>query len=196
MRRAVPVLLLLIPLIACGPTPEEKKEQEATQQVLVNAHVARAAVIHLTMQYEKVVAPSGRPADSPAPAWEDAAAYRGSPEGLAASQFLSAFVKPAPVDASFVRAKDLEEAARATAALAALALEPRGTWDSFAGEMNGLRARLDQAVATLEKGTKNHVLIQIRTETNIRTAVYTDALAKARSGREAPEAAVGAEKKP
>jgi hypothetical protein len=177
MRRAVPVLLLPLLLAACGPTPE----QELTKQVLVSAHTARTGVIHLTMRYAEILEPVGKGADDPDRGWEEAAPFRASAEALAARELLSEYAKPVPVDPAYERARDLEEVSAATAELVQLALEPRGTWDSYTQEIQKGRSRLDRAVSALEAGTKSHILIEARTETNKKSSVYAAALVRAKS---------------
>ena len=56
-----------------------------------------------------------------------------------------------------------------------------GTWESFAKELQVRRSRLDRAISALEAGTKSHVLIEARTETNEKSSLYADALVRARA---------------
>ena len=178
MRGTVPVLLASLALAACdgGPTPEKA----ATRQALVGAHVASAAVSHLVSRYAEML---GSPAtDDTAPvAWEAVAPYRQSPEGLAEAAFLGELARPVPVEPSFTRAKDIEAVGRATSDLVNLALAPAGSWQEFSQGIAASRGRLDAAVAALEKGTKSYVLIDVRQETNMQTASYTEMLAKAKA---------------
>jgi len=194
MRRAIPGVLFSLFLVACGggPTPE----QEATRQALVNAGVVRAAVIHLSSKYEESLLAAGADLGGDSMDWQAAAAYRETPEGRVATQFLSGFTNPMPVDAAFKRAAEIGELAKLTSELASLALQPRGSWAAFIGETYDLRARIDQALETLQKGTKAHVLIAARQETNIKTSAYTDSLTRARTQGEAPKAPEGAGKTP
>lgn len=177
MRRAVPGLLSTLLLVACGPT----KEQEVTKQVLVSAHTARTGALHITMRYGEILASAGRAVDAPVTGWEDVAAFRESAEGRVARELLSEYARPVPVDPAFARARDIEAVSVATAELVKLALEPRGTRESFAKEMEASRSRLDRAVSALETGTKSFVLIEARTETNRKSSVYAEAIARARA---------------
>lgn len=177
MRRAVPVLLLPLLLAGCGPTPE----QELTKRVLVDAHTARTGVIHLTSRYEEILAPAAATGE-PARGWEEVAAFRDSPEGLVARELLSAYERPVPVAPAFFRAGDIEGLTASTADLVRLALEPTGSWESWSAEIQRGRSRLDRAIAALEAGTKSHVLIQARTETNRTSAVWAEALVQAKAG--------------
>lgn len=176
MRRAVPVLLLPLLLSACGPTPE----QDLTKRVLVDAHTARTGVIHLTSRYAEILAPA-TDAGEPDRGWEEVAAFRASAEGLVARELLSAYEQPVAVDPAFPRAGDIEGLTNATAELVKLALEPAGSWESWSAEVERGRSRLDRAIAALEAGTKSHVLIQARTETNRTSAVWAEALVQARA---------------
>lgn len=172
MRRAVPVLLLALLLVGCGPTPE----QELTKRVLVDAHTARTGVIHLTARYAEILAPAA------GSGWEEVEAFRTSAEGLVARELLSAYERPVAVDPAFPRASDIEGLTKATADLVRLALEPTGSWESWSEEVERGRSRLDRAIAALEAGTKSHVLIQARTETNRTSAVWAEALVQAKAG--------------
>ena len=89
--------------------------------------------------------------------------------------------KPVPVDPSFLRAGDIEAVRRATSELVALVLNPAGTREEFSGQVADAQARLFNAVSALEKGTKNHILIQTRSESNIRMAEYTEILASSKA---------------
>ena len=62
-----------------------------------------------------------------------------------------------------------------------LALEPRGTWESFSREIDEARSRLDRAVSALETGTKDFVLIEARTETNKTSFAYAETIARAKA---------------
>jgi hypothetical protein len=177
MRTAVPVLLLSLLLAACGPTPD----QLLTKQVLVSAHTARTGVIHLTMRYAEILEPAGTDTGTPAAGWEAVAGFRASAEARAARELLSEYAKPVAVDPSWERARDLGEVSVATAELVNLALEPGGTWESWSQKVREARSRLDRAVAALEAGTKSHILIEARTETNRKSSVYADALVRARA---------------
>lgn len=179
MPRAVIGLLAALFVGACGggPTPE----QLATKAALVDAHVARAAASHLASRYDEAEAGQAPAEEGTAPAWEAAAAYRASDEGLAAVTYLSELGKPVPVDPSFPRAGDIEAVRRATTELVTVVLEPAGTREEFAQRVSDAQARLFQAVSALEKGTKNHILIQTRSESNIRMAEYTEILASSKA---------------
>ncbi len=177
MWRAIPVLLLSLLLSACGPKPG----QELTKQVLVSAHTARSGVSHLAMRYEEILEPGGRGPGAPAPGWEEVAAFRSSAEARVARELLSAYTTPVPVDPALERARDIGELSVATAELVKLALEPSGTWEGFAKELQVRRSRLDRAMSALEAGTKSHVLIEARTETNKKSSLYADALVRARA---------------
>ena len=181
MRRAattIGLVLVTLAFVACegGLTPE----QVATKQALIDAHVARAAVTHLVSRYGEVLE-APLPADAPPRSWEDVAAWRASAEGLAAGTYIAALVTPAPVDPTFQRAKDIAAVTGGTAELVRLALEPQGDWEAFRQAIETSKLRLLRAVEALEKGTKSYVLIETRQETNMRTAGYTEMLAKARS---------------
>lgn len=177
MRRAVSVLLLSLLLSGCAPDPG----QGLTKQVLVNAHTARTGVIHLTMRYAEILEPAGRGPDASPLGWEAAAGFRASAEARAAKELLSEYATPVPVDPAYERARDIDEVSVATAGLVKLALEPAGTWEEFAKEIQVRRVRLDRAVSALEEGTKSHVLIEARTETNQKSSVYADALVRAKA---------------
>ena len=179
MPRAVIGLLAALAVGACdgGPTPE----QLATRAALVDAHVARAAASHLASRYDEALAAQAPAEDGTAPSWEAAAAYRASAEGLAAVTYLAELGKPVPVDPSFLRAGDIEAVRRATSELVALVLNPAGTREEFSGQVADAQARLFNAVSALEKGTKNHILIQTRSESNIRMAEYTEILASSKA---------------
>jgi hypothetical protein len=177
MWRAVPVLLLSLLLSSCGPNPG----QELTKQVLVSAHTARSGVSHLAMRYEEILEPDGRGPGAPAPGWEEVAVFRASAEARVARELLSGYTTPVPVDPAFERARDIGEVSVATAELVKLALEPSGTWEGFAKELQARRSRLDRAVSALEAGTKSYVLIEARTETNKKSSIYADALARAKA---------------
>lgn len=186
MPKAVIGLLAALFIGACGggPTPE----QLATKAALVDAHVARAAASHLASRYDEAEAGQAPAAEGTAPSWEAAAAYRASAEGLAAVTYLSELGKPVPVDGSFPRAGDIEAVRRATTELVTVVLEPAGTREEFAARVSDAQARLFSAVSALEKGTKNHILIQTRSESNIRMAEYTEILASSRAaGAGAPQ---------
>lgn len=179
MPRAVIGLLAALFVSACGggPTPE----QLATKAALVDAHVARAAASHLASRYDEAVAGQAPAEEGTTPSWEAAAAYRASAEGLAAVTYLSELGKPVPVDSSFPRAGDIEAVRRATTELVTLVLEPAGTREEFAGRVSDAQARLFNAVSALEKGTKSHILIQTRSESNIRMSEYTEILASSKA---------------
>ncbi len=179
MRRAVIGLLAALAVGACGggATPE----QLATRAALVDAHVARAAVSHLASRYDEVLTAQPPAEDGTQPSWEAAAAYRGSAEGLAAVTYLAELGKPVPVDASFPRAADIDAVRKATTELVTFVLEPAGTREEFARQISDAQARLFSAVSALEKGTKNHILIQTRSESNIRMAEYTEILASSKA---------------
>lgn len=186
MPRAVIGLLAALFVGACGggPTPE----QLATKGALVDAHVARAAASHLASRYDEAEAGQAPAAEGTAPSWEAAAAYRASAEGLAAVTYLSELGKPVFVDPSFPRAGDIDAVRRATTELVTVVLEPAGTREEFAQKVSDAQARLFSAVSALEKGTKNHILIQTRSESNIRMAEYTEILASSRAaGAGAPQ---------
>ena len=78
-------------------------------------------------------------------------------------------------------AEDIEAVRRATSELVALVLNPAGTREEFSGQVADAQARLFNAVSALEKGTKNHILIQTRSESNIRMAEYTEILASSKA---------------
>lgn len=179
MRRAVIGLLAALFAGACGggPTPE----QLATKAALVDAHVARAAASHLTSRYDEALAGQPPAEEGAAPSWEAAAAYRASAEGLAAVTYLSELGKPVSVDPSFPRAGDIDAVRRATTELVTIVLQPAGTREEFAARVSDAQARLFSAVSALEKGTKNHILIETRSESNIRMAEYTEILAGSRA---------------
>ena len=179
MRRAVIGLLAALFAGACGggPTPE----QLATKAALVDAHVARAAASHLTSRYDEPLAGQPPAEEGAAPSWEAAAAYRASAEGLAAVTYLSELGKPVSVDPSFPRAGDIQAVRRATTELVTIVLQPAGTREEFAARVSDAQARLFSAVSALEKGTKNHILIETRSESNIRMAEYTEILAGSRA---------------
>ncbi len=177
MRTAASGLLLPLLLVACGPT----KEQEVTKQVLVSAHTARTGVIHLNMRYAEILEPSASGPGAPARGWDDVAGFRESAEGRASRELLSEYATPISVDPQFRRSGEIEEVSVATAELVKLALGPRGTWESFARETERARSRLDRAVSALEAGTKSFVLIEARTETNRKSSVYAEAIARARA---------------
>jgi hypothetical protein len=183
MRRAGPGLLLSLLLVACSaPT----KEDEVTLQVLVNAHVARDAVSHLTTRYgeihDRAASDPGTPAGGP----EDFAGFRDSAEGLAVKGYLSEFSKPVPMEPSFKRSREIGELSVATVELVNLALEPRGTWEAFAQEIGGARSRLDRALSALETGAKSHILIQSRTKTEEKAMAFSRMLAQVNAGASAP----------
>jgi hypothetical protein len=164
-------------LASCGP----KEDFGPTKRVLVNAHTARTGVSHLTMRYSEVLGAAASGADSTVRGWEDLAGFRESEEGLAARRLLSEYSKPISVDPANVRRGEIEAVSVATAELVNLALEPRGTWESFSQEITGARSRLDRAVSALETGTKDFVLIETRTETNKTSFVYADTIATAKA---------------
>ena len=179
MRRAVIGLLAALFAGACGggPTPE----QLATKAALVDAHVARAAASHLASRYDEAAAVQPPAEEGTAPSWEAAAAYRASAEGLAAVTYLSELGKPVSVDPTFPRAGDIQAVRRATTELVTIVLQPAGTREEFAARVSDAQARLFSAVSALEKGTKNHILIETRSESNIRMAEYTEILAGSRA---------------
>jgi hypothetical protein len=164
-------------LFACGP----KEDYGPTKRVLVNAHTARTGVIHITMRYAEVLEVSASGPDSTARDWADLASFRESEEGLAARRLLSEYSKPISVDPAARRQSEIEAVSVATAALVNLALEPRGTWESFSREIDVARSRLDRAVSAFEAGTKDFVLIETRTETNKTSFAYAQAIAKAKA---------------
>jgi hypothetical protein len=177
MRRAVPCLLVSLLLASCGP----KEDYEPTKRALVNAHTARTGVIHITMRYAEVLGAGASGSDSKVLDWADLAGFRKSEEGLAARKLLSEYSKPISVDPGSRRRGEIEEVSLATAALVNLALEPRGTWESFSQEITGARSRLDRAVKALETGTKDFVLIEARTETNKASFAYAETIARAKA---------------
>jgi hypothetical protein len=164
-------------LFSCGP----KEDYEPTKRVLVNAHTARTGVSYLTMRYAEILKPAASGPDPTARGWADLAGFRESEEGLAARRLLSEYAKPISVDAASRRRGEIEEVSLATAALVNLALDPRGTWESFSREIDVARTRLDRAVSALEAGTKDFVLIETRTETNKTSFVYAETIAKAKA---------------
>ena len=191
MRRAVIGLLAALVVGACGGGPTS--EQLATKAALVDAHVARAAASHLASRYDEAVAGQAPAEEGTAPSWEAAAAYRASDEGIAAVTYLTELGKPVPVDSSFPRAGDIEAVRRATTELVTIVLEPAGTREEFAARVSDAQARLFSAVSALEKGTKNHILIETRSESNIRMAEYTEILASSKAaGAEVPPEATPA----
>ena len=181
MRRAVPALFLpLLPLliVACSP----RKDQETTRQVIANAYIARSAVSDLLTRYGEILNPAGNPPGSVTRGWEDVAKFRESAEGRAEEEFLVAYSKPVQVDPAFARSREIKDVSLVTAELVNRALEPRGTWESFVQEMQGIRSRLDRAVSGLEAGTKSFILIEARTETEEKAMAFSKALAVARAG--------------
>ena len=187
MRRAVPCLLVSLLLVACGP----KEDYGPTKRVLVNAHTARTGVIYLAMRYAEILEPAPNGPGSTARSWEDLSGFRESAEGLAARGLLSEYSKPISVDPTSRRRAEIEEVSLATAALVNLALEPRGTWESFSKEIDAARSRLDKAVSALETGTKDFVLIETRTQTNKTSFTYAEAIAAAKAADSEKEAAAG-----
>lgn len=183
MRRAVPGLLISVLLAACGGvwTPE----QQLTKQLLVNAQMVRGAVSYQAQRYEEVLRAAATAADPGKQASANLQAYYQSGEGRVVYDLLNGVLNPPPADASFPRAKDIDELAGATAALAVVALRPEGEWADWMGKVNAARSRLDAAIAALEKGTKGYVLIDVRQVSNIKTAEFTASLAKARAEDEA-----------
>ncbi len=177
MRRAISCLLMSLALVACGP----KEDYAPTKRALVNAHTARTGVSHLTMRYAQILEPAAGGPDSSVRGWADLAGFRESAEGLAARTLLSEYSKTISVDPASSRRGDIEEVSLATAALVNLALEPRGTWESFSREVDVARTRLDRAVSALEAGTKDFVLIETRTETNKTSFVYAETIARAKA---------------
>jgi hypothetical protein len=183
MRRAVPGLLLSVLLTGCSGdwTPEQK----LTKQSLVNAHMVRGAVSYQVNRYSEVLRAAATAPDPAKQSGENLAAYFASEEGKVVSTLLNGVLKPAPADPSMARAKDLDEVNGATAALAGLALQPRGAWDDWTRKIEGAQSRLYRATEALEKGTKSYVLIDVRQEANIKTAEFTATLGKARAASEA-----------
>ena len=177
MRRAVPSLLVSLLLVACSP----KEDYGPTKRALVNAHTARTGVIYLAMRYEEILEPASSGPGSTARSWQDRSGFHETAEGLAARRLLSEYSKPISVDPSSRRRAEIEEVSLATAALVNLALEPRGTWESFSREIDVARARLDRAMSALEAGTKDFVLIETRTETNKTSFAYADTIARAKA---------------
>lgn len=177
MRRAVPSLLVSLLLVACSP----KEDYGPTKRALVNAHTARTGVIYLAMRYEEILEPASSGPGSTARSWQDLSGFHETAEGLAARRLLSEYSKPISVDPSSRRRAEIEEVSLATAALVNLALEPRGTWESFTDELKRARSRLDRAIAALETGTKGFVLIEARTETNKATSAYAGAITRAKA---------------
>ena len=179
MRRAIPVLLSAVLLVACDDvwTPE----QQLTKQALVSAQLTRAAATYQVDRYAEVLKAGATAADPAAAARENLSAYFASAEAKVVSDLLSGVLKPQPAAPALARAKDIDEVTGATAALAALALQPRGAWDDWTRKVEGARSRLDQAMSALEKGTKGYVMIDVRQETNMRTSAFTESLGKARS---------------
>jgi hypothetical protein len=177
MRRAIPYLLASLLLASCGP----KEDYLPTKRVLVNAHTARTGVSHITMRYAEVLGSAPGGADPAVRGWEGLTGFRESAEGLAAKRLLSEYSKPISVDPANARRSEIEAVSLATAELVNLALEPRGTWESFSREITGARSRLDRAVSALEAGTKDFVLIETRTETNKTSFVYADTIARAKA---------------
>lgn len=193
MRRAVPGLLFPLLLVACSaPT----KENEATQQVLVNAHAARDAVSQLTQRYGEILDPAAGSPDPSTGDWGTVTAFRESAEGLAVRQFLSEYAQPMTVDPAFARSREIEELSLATVGLVNRALEPGGTWGAFVDEMNGLRSRLDKALSTLETGTKSFILVQARSKTEEKAVAYSRMLAKVRAEAAGPGKGEGEAKTP
>jgi len=189
MRRAVPGLLLVALLAGCGGvwTPE----QQLTKQALVSAHLVRGAAAYQVDRYGQVLRAAATAADPSRQAGEALSAYLASAEGRVVSTALTGALKPAPADPSFPRAKDLDEVQNATAALAALALRPAGTWDDWTGKVDAARTRLHRAITALEEGTKSYILIDVRTTSNTQSSEFTANITKARVADEAakPEGA-------
>ncbi len=177
MRNAIQCLLMSSLLLGCGP----REDHGPTKRVLVNAQTARAGVSHIAMRYEQILRPADGGPDAAARGWEDLAGFHESAEGTAARTLLSEYAKPIVVDPTSLRRGEVEEVSLATAALVNLALEPRGTWESFTDELKRARSRLDRAMAALETGTKGFVLIEARTETNKATSAYAGAITRAKA---------------
>ncbi|MFN7988604.1 MAG: hypothetical protein U0529_14105 [Thermoanaerobaculia bacterium] len=187
MRRTIPGLLLSLLLVGCDAvwTPE----QQLTKQVLVDTQMVRAAAAYQVERYSEVLKAAATAADPARQSAQDLAAYFASPESQVVGKLLAEVLKPTPADASFKRAKEIDEVKGAMAALAALALRPQGSWDGWTRQVDGARSRLDRAAAALEAGQKSYVMIDVRQEANIKTAAFTASLGKARSGAEgAPKA--------
>jgi len=182
MRRAFPGLFLAVLLAGCGGvwTPE----QQLTKKALVNAHVVRGAAAYQVDRCGEVLRAAATAADPARQSGENLSAYYASSEGKTVIDLLGGVLKPAPADPSFPRAKDIDELTGATAALAALALRPEGTWDGWNLKVDGARSRLGRAITALETGTKSYVLIDVRQEANIKTAEFTATIGKARASDE------------
>ena len=194
MRRAVPGLLLVVLLAGCGGvwTPE----QQLTKQVLVSAHVVRGAAAYQVDRYGEVLRAAATAEDPARQSGENLSAYLASAESQVVSTLLTGALKPAPADPAFPRAKDLDEVASATAALAGLALRPAGTWDDWTRKVDGAKSRLHRAIAALEEGTKSYILIDVRQTSNTQTSEFTANITKARAGDEAATKPQGAAPSP
>ena len=192
MRRTVSCLLPLLLLAACGPT----EDQGPTRQALVNAQTARDAVSQLNVRYGEFFNPAGSAPGSTARGSEDLAAFRKSAEGLATREFLSAYAKPISVDPAHPRSKEIAELSHVTAELVNLALEPRGTWESYEKETKAIRSRLDKAVTALEVGTRSFVLVEVRTKTEENAMAYSKMISAARAGAADPAKKEGTGKTP
>lgn len=186
MRRAIPGLLFAVALVGCDDV--WSPEQQLTKQALVNAQLARAAASYQVERYGEVLKAAATAPDPAAAARENLTAYFASAEAKVVSELLAGVQKPEPANSAFARAKEIDEVTGATAALSALALQPRGAWDEWTRKVEGARSRLDLSVAALEKGTKGYVMIDVRQEANIRTSAFTESLGKARAaGSGAPK---------
>ena len=174
-------------LVSCGP----KEDYAPTKRALVNAHTARTGVIYLTMRYAEILEPAAGATDATVRDWADLSGFQESAEGLAARRLLAEYSKPISVDPASRRRGEIEEVSLATATLVNLALEPRGTWESFSKEIDAARSRLDKAVSALETGTKDFVLIETRTQTNKTSFTYAEAIAAAKAADSEKEAAAG-----
>ncbi len=190
MPRAVSCLFLSLLVVACGPA----EDLGPTRQALANAQTALDAVSHLTLRYGEILVPPGSAPGTPARGWDEATAFLESPEGVATTEFLGRYAVQFPLEKGHPRYREIDELSRVTVEMVKLALEPRGTWESFSQEMKAVRTRLDAARAALEKGTKSFVLVEVRTKTEENAKSFSEALARARASE--PAKKEGAEKAP
>lgn len=190
MRRALPCLLLSLLVVACG----KPEDPGPTREALANAGTALDVVGHLTLRYGEILVPPGSAPGTPAKGWDEATDFLESPEGVATTEFLGRFAVQSPVAKDYPRYREVEDLSRLTVEMVKLALEPRGTWESFEQEMKAARARVEAARAALEKGTKDLVLVEVRTRNEEEAKAFSEALAKARASE--PAKTDGTEKAP
>jgi len=157
--RTASLIALVTCSMACG-----KAERELTSTVLTNAYSVDGAASTLTGGYSSAFA------EQYGGGWDGVRKYSLGPEGRTAAAFLEQYRKPTVVPNGPKRATELRELSIVTAELASLALDPRGTWISYAEELNAMQTRFKRALLVVEMGSRETVLAEAKGQAGSRLA--------------------------